>query len=83
MKNFIIGLSSIPFLITPAFAQSDYMRGYTEGINVGNFIAYCVSYTSGNYSSIGGIKTMLRHTYESMDSSNRQWARRDHPECVV
>ena len=61
MKNFIIGLSAIPFLATPALAESDYMRGYKEGLNVGNFIAYCVSWNTGNYSSIGGIKTML-HT---------------------
>ena len=83
MKNIIIGLSSIPFLITPTLAQSDYMRGYTEGLNAGNFIAYCVSYTSGNYSSIGNIKAMLRHTYDSMDANNRRWAREEHPECVV
>ncbi len=82
MKNLIIGLMTVPFLATPVFAESEYMRGYTEGLNAGNFIAYCVSYTTGNYSSVGTMRTMVRHAYDSMDSSNRQWARQEMPECV-
>ena len=82
MKNLIIGLMTVPFLATPALAESEYMRGYTEGLNAGNFIAYCVSYTTGNYSSVGRMRTIVRHSYQSMDASNRQWAREEMPECV-
>ena len=83
MKNIIIGLSSIPFLATPALAESDYMRGYKEGLNVGNFIAYCVSWNTGMYDSRDSIRPMLRYSYDSMNASNRQWARDQHPECVI
>ena len=82
MKNLIIGLMTVPFLATPALAESEYMRGYTEGLNAGNFIAYCVSYNAGNYSSVGRMRTIVRHAYDSMDAANRQWAREEMPECV-
>ena len=83
MKNIILGLMTVPFFALPGLAYSDeYMDGYTEGLKVGTFIAYCASYTTGNYSSVDRMRTMVRHSYQSMDASNRQWAREEMPECV-
>jgi hypothetical protein len=83
MKNIILGLMTVPFFALPGLAYSDeYMDGYTEGLKVGTFIAYCVSLTSGMYASRSENVHMLRENYRELDAGNQRWAREKHPECV-
>ena len=67
---------------TPALAQSEYMEGYQEGLNVGVFIAYCQAYTEGDYKDLGLSRHMVHASYEEMDEGNREWARETRPNCT-
>lgn len=83
MKNFIIGLITVPFLATPGLAYSDeYMVGYTEGLKVGTFVAFCVTLNTGMYADRSQNVHMLRASYQDLDRGNQRWAREQHPECV-
>ena len=67
---------------TPVLAQSEYMEGYREGINVGLFMAYCSAYVDGDYKDQGLARHMTFAYFNEMDAGNREWARDTRPYCT-
>ena len=80
-KLFLATFGGVLFA-TPALAQSEYMEGYREGINVGLFMAYCSAYVDGDYKDQGLARHMTFAYYNEMDAGNREWARDTRPYCT-
>ena len=67
---------------TPALAETEYIRGYKEGMKVGLFISYCSAYMEGDYKDPGFARHMTFASYEELDAGNREWARETRSVCV-
>ena len=58
---------------TPALAESEYIRGYKDGMRVGSFMSYCNAYTEGDYKDPGLARHMTFGTYREMQPDDRDW----------
>jgi len=67
---------------TPALAETEYIRGYKEGMKMGLFVSYCSAYMEGDYKDLGFAQHMTFASYEELDAGNREWARDTTPMCV-
>ena len=82
IKKLLLATFGGAMIATPALAESSYMEGYKEGMNVGVFIAYCQSYKARDFEDPGFARYMTFESFKELDEGNKQWARDSHPTCA-